>query len=318
MTTGRCHGSPVLPPPARGAVPKTREVSRFSERCAEDSESIEPVRPAVVCEHRRMNRGARVLLSAACVVALVAGCTDSDGSSGTETADDGAVTIATGPEGYGAIIRRTSDGVPHVYAEDLGGVTFGQGWASAQDHPCDLVDQIIEVHSERAAYLRPGRGGRVPRQRLRVGGAGSGRDRCGRLGRRRGRRANADGGVRCRLERLVRGAGRGRYRRLVHRSGLAPSGDAPGGLHLLPGGHAARRPGRAWWTSSPGRSRRMPPADAASDTGCRERRSPAPRRRPRATRSGPDQGPAALPGRRRWHRTHGRSGPSGPRTAAPC
>ena len=70
------------------------------------------------------------------------------GVGGAET-DDGAVTIATGPEGYGGIIRhlrRRAD----VYAEDLAGVTFGQGWASAQDHPCDLVDQIIEVHSERA------------------------------------------------------------------------------------------------------------------------------------------------------------------------
>ena len=102
-----------------------------------------------------MNRGGRILLSAACAVALVAGCTDSEESSGAET-DDGAVTIATGPEGYGAIIRRTSDGVPHVYAEDLAGVTFGQGWASAEDHPCDLVDQIIEVQSERAATFGPG------------------------------------------------------------------------------------------------------------------------------------------------------------------
>ena len=87
--------------------------------------------------------------------------------------------------------------------------------------------------------------------------AGSGRDRSGRLGRRRGRRANADGGVRCRLERLVRGAGRGRHRRLVHRSGLAPSGDAQEvytysrAVTLLASG--ARR-----WTSSPGRSRRIP------------------------------------------------------------
>ena len=103
-----------------------------------------------------MRRTSRILLSAACAVALVAGCTDSGESGGADIADGDSVTIATGPEGYGALIRRTSDGVPHVYAEDLAGVTFGQGWASAQDHPCDLVDQIIEVHSERAATFGPG------------------------------------------------------------------------------------------------------------------------------------------------------------------
>ncbi|MCZ7629508.1 MAG: penicillin acylase family protein [Microthrixaceae bacterium] len=60
------------------------------------------------------------------------------------------------PRGYGAVITRTADGVPHIRAADLLNVSFGQGWASAEDHPCDLVDQVIKVTSQRAATFGPG------------------------------------------------------------------------------------------------------------------------------------------------------------------
>jgi acyl-homoserine-lactone acylase len=46
--------------------------------------------------------------------------------------------------------------VPHISARDMKGALFGQGWASAEDHPCDLVDQIIKVTSQRAATFGPG------------------------------------------------------------------------------------------------------------------------------------------------------------------
>lgn len=93
-----------------------------------------------------------------CTIAMLgAACTDGDdegtagaGSGGAETA------IEVGPQGYGAVITRTADGVPHIRAADLLNVSFGQGWASAEDHPCDLVDQVIKVSSQRAATFGPG------------------------------------------------------------------------------------------------------------------------------------------------------------------
>jgi len=86
---------------------------------------------------------------------LGAACTQ-ESDSDTASSAPGGQQVSAGPGGYGAVIRRTSDGVPHIWAEDIKGVSFGQGWASAQDHPCDLVDQILKVTSRRAATFGAG------------------------------------------------------------------------------------------------------------------------------------------------------------------
>lgn len=59
---------------------------------------------------------------------------------------------------YRATVRRTSYGVAHVQADDLGSVLFGQAYAFAQDHVCTLADQIVKVRSERAKYFGRGDG----------------------------------------------------------------------------------------------------------------------------------------------------------------
>jgi acyl-homoserine-lactone acylase len=93
----------------------------------------------------RMRRTGILLLV---VVALVAGaCSGDDGSDTGSQASSGE---------YRATIRRTSYGIPHVTAADLGSVAFGQGYAFAEDHACTLADQVIRVRSERAKYLGPG------------------------------------------------------------------------------------------------------------------------------------------------------------------
>ncbi|MCE9577278.1 MAG: penicillin acylase family protein [Deltaproteobacteria bacterium] len=63
--------------------------------------------------------------------------------------------IATGPS-YHATVRWTSDGVPHVVAEDWAGLGYGQGWALASLHVCEVADQIVRVRGERAKYFGPG------------------------------------------------------------------------------------------------------------------------------------------------------------------
>nr|MBA2497850.1 penicillin acylase family protein [Acidimicrobiia bacterium] len=60
--------------------------------------------------------------------------------------------------GYAAELRRTSDGVPHITAEDWGSLGFGQGWAYAEDRACTLLDQVMKVRGERARYLGAGEG----------------------------------------------------------------------------------------------------------------------------------------------------------------
>lgn len=61
---------------------------------------------------------------------------------------------------YRATIRRTSFGIPHITADDLGSAAFGQAYAFAEDHACILADQIVKVRGERAKYLGPGEGGK--------------------------------------------------------------------------------------------------------------------------------------------------------------
>ncbi|MFK0289746.1 penicillin acylase family protein [Streptomyces sp. NPDC090442] len=68
--------------------------------------------------------------------------------------------LAASGGGYRAEIYRTSYGIPHIRAADLGSVAFGQGWAYAQDRLCDLADQVVKVRGERARWLGPGPGDR--------------------------------------------------------------------------------------------------------------------------------------------------------------
>lgn len=57
---------------------------------------------------------------------------------------------------YRATVRWTSYGVPHVIADDLAGVGFGQGWASARQHLCRLADQFVRVRGERSYHFGAG------------------------------------------------------------------------------------------------------------------------------------------------------------------
>src|SRR6185503_52752 len=81
---------------------------------------------------------------------LLAGCGDAD------VPVPGAGAGGTTPSIYRATIRRTSFGIPHILADDLGSVAFGLAYAGAQDFVCTLADQIVKVRSERSATF--GRG----------------------------------------------------------------------------------------------------------------------------------------------------------------
>ncbi|MFQ5740491.1 MAG: acylase [Acidobacteriota bacterium] len=71
-----------------------------------------------------------------------------------------AVVLLSGcrPEGdrYEAEIRRTSYGIPHIKARDIGSLGFGEGYALAQDHLCSVADQVVKVRGERARYFGAG------------------------------------------------------------------------------------------------------------------------------------------------------------------
>ncbi len=71
------------------------------------------------------------------------------------TADASSTSVAPKPT-FTAQITRTSYGIPHIVADDWGGLGFGQGYAFAQDRACTLIDQVIKVRGERAKWFGPG------------------------------------------------------------------------------------------------------------------------------------------------------------------
>ena len=85
---------------------------------------------------------------------IVAACTGDDG--GEEARSDEEPVAETEAAGYEATIRRTSFGIPHITAEDRASLAFGQGYAMAEDHLCDVADQVIKVRGERSRWF--GRG----------------------------------------------------------------------------------------------------------------------------------------------------------------
>lgn len=95
--------------------------------------------------------------------ALAAGCTSTNSSDGTTVPESGTDTTSGQPETvlgqkgtYDATIRRGAGGVPHITADTLANVSFGQGWASGEDRTCDLADQVLKINGERAKWLGAG------------------------------------------------------------------------------------------------------------------------------------------------------------------
>lgn len=105
--------------------------------------------------HQKFTRSS-LAVAALAVIAACSGGGDSD-----TTEPDDTTTVVEQAEGehlYEATIRRTSDGVPHIVADDMKGLFFGQGYASGQDHACSLADQMLKITSTRAAALGAGDG----------------------------------------------------------------------------------------------------------------------------------------------------------------
>jgi len=99
-----------------------------------------------------MRTGGKVLALLVSLVLVGAACSSDDGGGGGGDEASGAESDGA----YEATIRRTAYGVPHVAADDLGSLGFGQGYAFAEDHLCTLADQIVKVRGERARWFGAG------------------------------------------------------------------------------------------------------------------------------------------------------------------
>jgi acyl-homoserine-lactone acylase len=64
--------------------------------------------------------------------------------------------------GLYAVIRRTTDGTPHILARDWASLGYGYGYAFAQDNLCTMANDYVTVEAQRSRYFGP-RGSYVQR-----------------------------------------------------------------------------------------------------------------------------------------------------------
>lgn len=85
---------------------------------------------------------------------LAAACISLQGRDGADGAD-GSDFNPSAPS-YSAEILRTEYGVPHIIAQDHGGIGYGLGYAAAQDNACLIFERDLTLRGERAKYLGAG------------------------------------------------------------------------------------------------------------------------------------------------------------------
>lgn len=95
--------------------------------------------------------GSAMLVSVSLAAMMLASCAETDPH--PEADIDFGVSSAAG---YRAEIVRTKHGVAHITAEDLGSLGYGEGYAAAEDHVCNIAWAILEARGELARYLGPG------------------------------------------------------------------------------------------------------------------------------------------------------------------
>ncbi|MEM1141340.1 MAG: acylase [Pseudomonadota bacterium] len=62
----------------------------------------------------------------------------------------------TSDDHYHATIHRGPYGVAHIEAQDFGSLGFGEGFAAAEDHLCNIAYELLVARGEKARYLGPG------------------------------------------------------------------------------------------------------------------------------------------------------------------
>jgi len=95
------------------------------------------------------------LVGSGALATTATGCGDDDPvAPGPKPENEGGLDPdAAAPEPFKATVRRTSLGVPHIKADNLGGLGYGYGYAFAEDNICLLLEEIITVRGERAKWF---------------------------------------------------------------------------------------------------------------------------------------------------------------------
>ena len=74
---------------------------------------------------------------------LLPGCSDND-------ADD---TLFEPVPTLSATVKRTTNGIPHIKADDWASLGYGHGYAYAQDNFCVLMKEVVIANGQSQRYL---------------------------------------------------------------------------------------------------------------------------------------------------------------------
>lgn len=94
----------------------------------------------------------------ALAVLVISAC----GSGGLGPDDPINVPGQQGGQGFSADVRTTSFGIPHIKADDFGGMGYGLGYVQARDNLCTLADDYLTINARRAEFLGPDGGYSIP------------------------------------------------------------------------------------------------------------------------------------------------------------
>jgi acyl-homoserine-lactone acylase len=81
-----------------------------------------------------------------------------DGAVPREQLDRRVRDWVSSQQDFQARIRRTSFGVAHIDAADYGSLGYGEGYAAAEDHSCNVAFSLLEARGEKARFLGAGSG----------------------------------------------------------------------------------------------------------------------------------------------------------------
>ena len=110
---------------------------------------MNPLSSTARAHPRTRSRG----VAAAIALTLLATLLGTGAPSPVAAAEAGpAKAIADGGE-LSAEIRRTEYGIPHVKADDWGGLGYGYGYAFAEDNICLLAEEVVTGNGDRSQYF---------------------------------------------------------------------------------------------------------------------------------------------------------------------
>ncbi|ALS61805.1 penicillin acylase family protein [Pandoraea norimbergensis] len=94
---------------------------------------------------RHRHASARIVLGALCL-AVLGGCA-------ADASHSPAVAGSAEPQRYRAQIERTTDGMPHIVADDWGSLGWGAAYVQAQDDLCTMAQSFVTYRGERSRYF---------------------------------------------------------------------------------------------------------------------------------------------------------------------